>query len=179
MLEVEQLEALDGMSVLCVEQDIMDMCGYISIDMQISPCIYGERYSRMKHSLNKCHVNCVLWIVVQTRQRVGSSILLSWVQFLAPLLSICVSSQHSGSLFHKRGGHKTYQAYCNVLKIKKQNKTKHLVQFITRIELRPKIKISFTSLISCVSLGWPLHLSQPQFLHLPSGDHFCSLILRH
>ena len=44
----------------------------------------------MKHSLNKCPVNCVLWILMQSRGRVGLDIGLSRVQFLsAVLVSVC------------------------------------------------------------------------------------------
>ena len=44
----------------------------------------------MKHSLNKCPVNCVLWILMQSRGWVGLDIGLSWVQFLPPvILSVC------------------------------------------------------------------------------------------
>lgn len=62
----------------------------------------------MKHGLNKCHVSCVLWVLVSSKT-VGSVIRPSWVQFLTPSLSICASSLPWSPLWHdRRDSNQTY-----------------------------------------------------------------------
>lgn len=126
----------------------------------------------MKHSLNKCHVNCVLWILMQSREWVGLDMGHSQVQFLsAVLVSVC--SLYTEVPCCTKGGTAMKRVLLGLLR--RFKKIKHLAWLIALREPRhaspnPQ-KIQFSTLIGHMTLAG-LFTSPSLFLHLSRGDNY-------
>lgn len=115
----------------------------------------------MKHSLNKCHVNCVLWILMQSREWVGLDMGHSQVQFLsAVLVSVC--SLYTEVPCCTKGGTAMKRVLLGLLR--RFKKIKHLTWLIALREPRhvppqsPKNPVFYPHWP--YDLGWTLYLSQ-------------------